>query len=101
MEELLPLRETGAFPILLAHHPHAFDFAGDIPLTLTGHTHGGQLMVTPNLGCGPMLYRYWSGLYEKADRALVVSNGTGNWFPLRTRAPAEIVHITLRCGQRV
>jgi len=101
MEELLPLRQAGAFPILLAHHPHAFDFAGDIPLTLTGHTHGGQLMVTPNLGCGPMLYRYWSGLYEKEERALVVSNGTGNWFPLRTRAPAEIVHITLRCGQRV
>jgi len=101
MEELLPLREASAFPILLAHHPHAFDFAGDIPLTLTGHTHGGQLMVTPDLGCGPMLYRYWSGLYEKEGRALVVSNGTGNWFPLRTRAPAEIVHITLRCGQRV
>jgi len=96
MEELLPQRAPGTFPILLAHHPHAFDFAKDIPLTLAGHTHGGQLMAAPNLGFGPMLYRYWSGLYQDANHALVVSNGTGNWFPLRTRAPAEIVHITLR-----
>jgi uncharacterized protein len=96
MGELLPLRQAGAFPILLAHHPHAFDYAGDIPLTLSGHTHGGQLMVAPNVGFGPVMYRYWSGLYRKEDRALVVSNGTGNWFPLRSRAPAEIIHITLR-----
>ena len=99
MEELLPMRDASAFPILLAHHPHAFDYAEDIPLTLTGHTHGGQLMVTPDLGCGPMLYRYWSGHYENADRSLVVSNGTGNWFPLRTRAPAEVIHLTLRCAK--
>jgi predicted MPP superfamily phosphohydrolase len=26
----------------------------------------------------------------------VVSNGVGNWFPLRINAPAEIVKITLR-----
>ena len=98
MRELLLQRQSGAFPILLAHHPHAFDYADDIPLTLAGHTHGGQLMVTPEIGFGPMLYRYWSGLYRKSDQALVVSNGTGNWFPLRTRAPAEIIHLTLRRG---
>ncbi len=96
MRELLAQREPDAFPILLAHHPHAFDYATDIPLTLSGHTHGGQIMVTQNLGFGPMLYRYWSGLYQNGARALLVSNGTGNWFPLRTRAPAEILHLTLR-----
>jgi predicted MPP superfamily phosphohydrolase len=98
MSELLAQRQRDAFPILLAHHPHAFDYAEGIPLTLAGHTHGGQLMVTPGVGFGPLLYRYWSGLYRKLDRALVVSNGTGNWFPLRTRAPAEIIHLTLRRG---
>ncbi|MEZ0255819.1 MAG: metallophosphoesterase, partial [Chthoniobacter sp.] len=82
--------------ILLAHHPHAFDFAADIPLTLSGHTHGGQLMLTKDFGFGPAMFRYWSGLYQKADRALVVSNGVGNWFPVRVQAPAEIVHLTLR-----
>lgn len=91
-------RRPDAFEILLAHHPHAFDLAADagIPLTLTGHTHGGQLMLTDRLGAGPMMFRYWSGLYENEDARLIVSNGAGNWFPLRMNAPAEIVHITLR-----
>ena len=96
MQRLLQQKQDGAFPIVLAHHPHAFDFAEDIPLTLAGHTHGGQLMVTGELGCGPMIYRYWSGLYRSATRTLIVANGVGNWFPLRTAAPAEIIHLTLR-----
>jgi hypothetical protein len=96
MAELLAMRAPDAFPILLAHHPHAFDFAEGVPLTLAGHTHGGQIMFTEKAGGGPWLFRYWSGLYERVDRALVVSNGVGNWFPLRINAPAEIVHLTLR-----
>lgn len=99
MRELLAQLQPDAFSILLAHHPHAFDFAENIPLTLAGHTHGGQLMVTPGVGFGPLLYRYWSGLYRLGQRVLIVSNGTGNWFPLRTRAPAEIIHLTLRRGK--
>jgi len=95
-------RDPDAFPILLAHHPHAFDRAAErgIPLTLAGHTHGGQIMLTPEIGPGPMMFKYWSGQYRKKEsgRSLVVSNGAGNWFPLRTAAPAEIVHITLRRG---
>lgn len=98
MRVLTPQIRPDAFPILLAHHPHAFDdaAAAGIPLTLSGHTHGGQLMVTPNFGFGPLMYKYWSGLYQHGQSKLVVSNGTGNWFPLRINAPAEIVHITLR-----
>jgi predicted MPP superfamily phosphohydrolase len=95
------LRDTAAFPILLAHHPHAFDHAAQhgISLTLAGHTHGGQMMLTQNIGAGPAMFRYWSGLYEKAGCSLVVSNGTGNWFPVRMNAPAEIIHLTLRSTQ--
>ncbi|MEQ1854674.1 MAG: hypothetical protein ABMA01_24160, partial [Chthoniobacteraceae bacterium] len=78
------------------HHPHAWDFTGEIPLTLSGHTHGGQLMLGPRIGAGPILYRYWSGLYTRPTGALVVSNGVGNWFPVRIQAPAEILHLTLR-----
>jgi predicted MPP superfamily phosphohydrolase len=29
---------------------------------------------------------------------MIVSNGIGNPYPLRINAPAEIVHLTLRCG---
>jgi len=96
MRELLSARKADAFPILLAHHPHAFDFAREIPLTLAGHTHGGQIMFSKNVGGGPWFFRYWSGAYFRENRALVVSNGVGNWFPLRIGAPAEILHLTLR-----
>jgi predicted MPP superfamily phosphohydrolase len=97
-DELLALRDQEAFPILLAHHPHAFDpaAAARIPLTLSGHTHGGQLMLNAETGFGPLMFRYWSGHYTKGDSHLIVSNGVGNWFPLRTRAPAEVIHLTLR-----
>jgi predicted MPP superfamily phosphohydrolase len=98
MSRLIPQRRRDAFPILLAHHPHAFDPAAavGIPLTLSGHTHGGQIMLNERMGVGPVMFRYWSGLYRKKDSALCVSNGVGNWFPLRISAPAEIVHLTLR-----
>jgi predicted MPP superfamily phosphohydrolase len=97
MAGLLGKGRPDAFRILLAHHPHAFDPAAEmgVPLTLSGHTHGGQIMLTPNWGAG-RAFKYWSGLYQKGPSKLVVSNGVGNWFPLRIGAPAEIVHLTLR-----
>lgn len=98
LRELLATRRSDAFPILLAHHPHAFDAAirEGLPLTLAGHSHGGQLMLNEETGFGPVMFRYWSGLYSRGESHLVVSNGVGNWFPLRTNAPAEIVYLTLR-----
>jgi hypothetical protein len=92
-----PLVRAGAFPILLAHHPHAFDAAAAarFPLTLAGHTHGGQIMLDERLGFGPAMFRYWSGRYRKGASSLIVSNGAGNWFPLRINAPADIVRLTL------
>ena len=97
VRELLNQRQPESFPILLAHHPHAFDTAAaaSVPLTLSGHTHGGQLMLNEQCGFGPALFRYWSGLYRKGASKLIVSNGVGNWFPLRVRAPAELLHLTL------
>jgi uncharacterized protein len=97
VRELLNQRQPESFSILLAHHPHAFDTAAaaSVPLTLSGHTHGGQLMLNEQCGFGPALFRYWSGLYRKGASKLIVSNGVGNWFPLRVRAPAELLHLTL------
>ena len=93
------------FSILLAHHPHAFDPArsAGIDLTLAGHTHGGQLNIWPGIGVASLSFDYVSGLYRRPgaggkSAACMVSNGVGNWFPLRVNAPAEIVEITLRRG---
>lgn len=98
VQKLISKRQPDAFSIFMAHHPHAFDVAAEngIPLTLSGHTHGGQLMLNEQVGFGPVLFRYWSGLYRRATSQMIVSNGVGNWFPVRVNAPAELVHVTLR-----
>ncbi len=99
---LMRHRQPEAFPVLLAHHPHAFDAAmgADLPLVFAGHTHGGQVMLDRQHGVGSVLFRYWSGLYTRANSNLIVSNGVGNMFPVRINAPAEIVHVTLRCADK-
>jgi len=98
VRRLMAQRQAEAFAILLAHHPHAWDPATSaaLPLTLAGHTHGGQLHISPRVGFGPAVFRYWSGLYRRGESALVVANGVSSWLPLRSYAPAEIVHLTLR-----
>jgi uncharacterized protein len=103
IRRLVAKRDPAAFPILLAHHPHAFDpaAAAGLPLTLAGHTHGGQIMLNDHIGAGPLRFRYWTGEYRQRDSRLFISNGVGNWFPLRVNAPAEIVHLTLRRGGAV
>ncbi len=68
--------------------------------TLAGHTHGGQIMLTPPgaahpFGGGNLLFRYIWGEYRQGRSAMYVSSGVGNWFPLRVNAPAEIVQIQL------
>ena len=96
----LPLRDPAAFPIVLAHHPHTFDPAAEagLPLVLCGHTHGGQIMLTRTIGPACLMYKYISGLYRRGGTSLVVSNGVGNWFPLRINAPAQLAELTLRCA---
>jgi hypothetical protein len=47
----------------------------------------------------PAIFRYWSGLYMVGRSQMVVSNGVGNWLPIRINAPAEIVHLTLCCAE--
>jgi predicted MPP superfamily phosphohydrolase len=100
VRDLMRHRQPDAFPILLAHHPHAFDAAvsANLPLTLAGHTHGGQWMLSSHLGVASVFFRYWSGRYARGRSQMIVSNGVGNWLPLRINAPAEIIHITLRAG---
>lgn len=98
MSRLVSLRQTDAFAILLSHHPHTFDLAAaaGFPLTLAGHTHGGQLMLSEHVGVGPMRFRYWNGGYKHGISRLFVNRGIGSWFPLRVNAPAEIVVIQLK-----
>ncbi len=86
---------ASAFKILLAHHPDFLidGFAGQIPLTLAGHTHGGQL----NISGKPLFnnHAYMRGLYRENGVYGYVSSGAGHWFPLRLGCPPEISIFTL------
>lgn len=86
---LFPQRQEGDVRLLLAHHPHILDVAEDADLVLSGHSHGGQIMVG-EYGLGRLFFHYWSGYYRRGNTAMVVSNGCGDWFPCRIGAPAEI-----------
>ncbi len=90
--------------VLLAHHPHAFDAAQTcaFDLTLSGHTHGGQLLLRratadrTSIGLGNLAWRYSHGTYQQGHHHLHVSSGVGSAFPLRVRCPAEINVLRLR-----
>jgi predicted MPP superfamily phosphohydrolase len=95
VESLFPSRREGDLRLLLVHHPNLFDAsAASADLVLSGHTHGGQIMVG-GVGFGPLFFEYWSGLYRRGASTLVVSNGAGDWFPCRVGAPAEIGRLRL------
>ena len=86
----------GRIDLLLSHNPKAFDQAArlGVPLTLSGHTHGGQIAHKnrPNANLAlAMTHRRNAGLYEKGRCRLYVTVGAGDLFPLRMNCPAEIM----------
>ena len=64
-------------------------------LTLSGHTHGGQISL---FGWSPVALSYseWGGMTYEGSRAIFVSTGLGALIPFRFGLPGEIVVITLR-----
>ena len=85
--------------ILLAHEPDIVTRVPDrVALTLSGHTHGGQLRL---LGWSPVVPSRYGNKYayghvrERCD--LIVSGGLGcSIMPLRLGVPPEVVFVTLR-----
>jgi predicted MPP superfamily phosphohydrolase len=87
--------------LLLAHDPDVFPHVpGRVALTLSGHTHGGQVAI-PGLR-RPMLpsaygETYARGLIVEDGRRLLVSSGIGtSGLPVRLLAPPEVLVLTLR-----
>jgi predicted MPP superfamily phosphohydrolase len=85
--------------ILLAHEPDIFPTVPDrVALTLSGHTHGGQVRL---FGYSPMVpsrygNRYAYGHVVEDGRHLVVSGGLGtSILPVRLGVPPEIVCVEL------
>jgi predicted MPP superfamily phosphohydrolase len=86
--------------ILLAHEPDVFVRVPErVALTLSGHTHGGQIKL-PLIG-RPVIpsrfgQRYAYGHIVEGGRSLVVSAGLGvTGLPVRFGVPPEIALVTL------
>jgi predicted MPP superfamily phosphohydrolase len=101
LDRALAGRPAGAPVILLAHDPLLFPAAAarGVALTLSGHTHGGQLAV-------PLAPRRWNlarlvteftaGLYKIGDAVLYVNRGLGTTGPpIRLGVRPEIALFTL------
>jgi uncharacterized protein len=83
--------------VLLAHQPRQFHEAAKhgVPLTLSGHTHGGQIW--PFSWIVALAQPYLAGLHRRGESQLYVSRGTGFWGPpMRIFAPAEITLLKLQ-----
>ena len=84
--------------ILLAHHPEFIDDAREfqIPLTMTGHTHGSQIGIF-GLPLFPV-FKYTRGMVIDKSKKFFgyVHVGNGSWFPFRFGCPPEIAYFHLR-----
>jgi predicted MPP superfamily phosphohydrolase len=85
--------------VLLAHEPDIFPQVPDrVALTLSGHTHGGQVRLFGWSPWVPSDYgnRYAYGHIVERRRHLIVSGGLGcSILPVRFGVPPEIVLVTL------
>ena len=84
--------------LLLSHNPKSFHAASElsIPLTLSGHTHGGQIALKNKIRVNlAAAHKYTEGLYQEGNSNLFVTVGVGAWFPLRVNCPAEIAMLTV------
>jgi predicted MPP superfamily phosphohydrolase len=97
-------RPADTATLLLAHDPLMFPEAAarGVELTLSGHTHGGQLAVpgfVRTLNLARLASTFTVGLYRDGRSTLYVSRGAGTTGPpIRLGAPSEIAVITLRAA---
>ena len=90
--------------LLLAHDPRRLAEAANlnVPAVLSGHTHGGQI-VMPGVGAiARRSFPVLSGLGQQAATSIFVSRGVGTvYVPVRINCPPEVALLTLRPRDRV
>jgi predicted MPP superfamily phosphohydrolase len=92
------LKGSAGMPILLAHDPRRLVEAAalDIPLVLSGHTHGGQV-VLPVIGAvAARKFPVSQGIALARQTTMFVSRGFGTiYVPVRINCPPEVAILTL------
>ena len=94
------LRNASGTVLLLAHDPRRLVEASElnIPLVLSGHTHGGQVLL-PGVGAVAKAARFpiLAGTGRRENTSIFVSRGIGTvYVPMRFNCPPEVAVLTLR-----
>ncbi len=103
LDKALEGTDSTDFVIMLQHDPSAWRRSilplSNTQLTLSGHTHGGQLSL---FGLRPtqIVNTEDYGLYQSNGQRLLVTSGVGALLPFRFGVPPEIVVLTLKCAQK-
>ena len=98
------LRRAKDTVLLLAHDPRRLTEAAalDVPAVLSGHTHGGQIVLP---GFGALARRNFpvlAGLATRDNTSMFVSRGVGTvYVPVRINCPPEVAIVTLRRQSRI
>jgi len=99
----VPAALRGSFPdemkLLLAHNPIIFREAtrSGVDLTLSGHTHGGQIKFRDEEKRILPTRKLTAGLYQRKSSQIYITRGIGTVVvPMRLRCPPEISFLELR-----
>jgi predicted MPP superfamily phosphohydrolase len=93
---------AGEPTIVLAHNPMLWPELAKrgVDLTLSGHTHYGQLAIPKwNWNIAGIFLELSMGVHRLGDSILYINPGTNYWgIPLRIGTPPEVTVITVRCS---
>lgn len=102
----VPAALRGSFPdemkLLLAHNPIIFREAARIgvDLTLSGHTHGGQIKMRSDEKRILPRRKLKAGLHKRRNSQVYITRGIGTVVvPMRYQCPPEISLLELRCAE--
>jgi hypothetical protein len=93
------LKGTADSVLLLAHDPRRLVEAAalNVPAVLSGHTHGGQVVI-PGVGAlARARFPILEGLGRRENTSIFVSRGMGTvYVPVRINCPPEVALVTLQ-----
>ncbi|MEO6654714.1 MAG: metallophosphoesterase [Pyrinomonadaceae bacterium] len=102
----VPAALRGSFPdemkLLLAHNPIIFREAArsGVDLTLSGHTHGGQIKLRDDEKRILRPRKLKAGLHERRNSQIYITRGIGTVVvPMRYQCPPEISLLELRTAE--
>jgi len=93
------LKGTGGTTLLLAHDPRRLIEAAalDVQLVLSGHTHGGQVLLPAVGAVVGRKFPVLSGYATRENTSIFVSRGIGTvYLPVRVNCPPDVAVLTLR-----